>query len=140
MADPRKKRLAGTELKSALDEACRGLRFISETDHDIIPILSDFEPTCTLADLVSRLTGADASGIEKLPVANFFERLTRDRDWHGPAERSRVKQFRELQNIVANNLDEPIYFRVGRIRIRMFVIGRDDEGNIAGFETGAVET
>jgi hypothetical protein len=70
----------------------------------------------------------------------FFERLTRDRDWFGDAERARAKKFLELQKLLEENLVDLKVFRFGRIRIDIYIVGLDTDGNLSGVSTFAVET
>jgi hypothetical protein len=78
--------------------------------------------------------------VEEIELRTFFEKLTRDRDWHNGAQQRLTKRFAELEKLLTENLDDCKVFRFGTIRIDIFVVGRDGEGNLAGVRTVAVET
>ena len=112
-----------------LAEACEGLTYISETDAAVEPIVlpaSDGEPFGRRAE---------RSGEEE-----FFDRLTREREWHGPDERERSRAFARLRGTMHENLTDITVYRVGEIRIEIYVLGRTRDGTIAGVRTRAVET
>jgi hypothetical protein len=132
-----KKRLTGEDLLAALEDACRGLTYISETDSKVVPLLIAKENADSLAETLKKL--GDRPVEEKRPEA-FFERLTRDQEWHTEADRNKVRRFRKLEKLILENLDSVRLVKAGRIRVEIFIVGRDEAGNIAGIRTAAVET
>ncbi len=140
MTNKNKKRLAGPALKKELEAACRGLVYMSETDCPISPVLETSPRESTLAEFVSRNLPAAPRFIEENPASNFFDRLIVDRDWHSASDKKLVRRFRRLESVLTDNLGDVKMFRAGRVQIEIFVLGRDDEGNIAGVRTSAVET
>ena len=140
MTNKNKKRLAGPALKKELEAACSGLVYMSETDRPISPVLETPSRESTLAEFVSRNLPAASRSIEENPASIFFDRLIVDRDWHSASDKKLVRRFRRLESVLTDNLGEVKMFRAGRVQIEIFVLGRDDEGNIAGVRTSAVET
>lgn len=132
-----KDKFTGPELRKVLENACRGMVYISETDAEISAIVAEGDRSPAERFVRSR---AEVGAIETKPAEDFFERLTKDHEWHGDAERERVRRFRRLEKVVLENLVNVRMFRVGRIRIDIFVLGHDANGNIAGIMTKAVET
>jgi hypothetical protein len=127
-------------LSDALDAACEGLIYVSETDSPVVPFVGDVAGEVT-AEIVLQQTGKPPdTPVEELDVTTFFERLTRDRDWYGDAERLRAKKFLELQSLLEEYLNDARVFRLGRIRIDIYVVGLDATGRLAGVTTFAVET
>ncbi len=49
-------------------------------------------------------------------------------------------KFKRLKQLLIENLNELHVYRVGRVAIDIFVVGRDREGNLAGIKTKAIET
>lgn len=140
VSELKKKKLSGERLLTALEDACRGLIFISETDSEIVPVFSDGQQVNSFLEfLKDQKLPADAP-IEQKPAQDFFERLTTDRDWHREEEKKTVRRFRKLRKVIFNNLDEMTLFRIGLIRIDIFVLGFDADDNIAGIRTKSVET
>jgi hypothetical protein len=135
-----KKRLAGPALKKELETGCRGLVYISETDRPIGPVFEAVGSGTTLTEFVSRNLPASSVSVKENPATLFFDRLTADRDWHSSDDKKVVRRFRRLERMLIDNLAEITMFRAGRVQVEIFVVGWDDEGNIAGIRTSAVET
>lgn len=137
MSIEKKNNIAGKDLKRALEDACEGAVYISETDAAIEPVLIEG----TLLSIEEAAGNLAASGpVESMPVEEFFDKLTKDREWHGEAEKKRVRQFRKITMVISDNLADVRMFKAGRVRFRIFVLGRDVDGNIAGIRTESVET
>lgn len=137
MSHGKNNRLGGAELRTALENACRGLLYISETDAPIVPVLIE-RPGSPLEETVRDLEPEGSMATRTLD--EFFDGLTKYQIWHGDEERKRVRQFRRVERMLLDNLEEPKVFKIGRIRFRIFVLGYDAAGNIAGIRTGSVET
>jgi hypothetical protein len=131
-----KNKLTGEALRNALGNVCRGLFYISETDSEITPVLAVGKRS--LVEFANE--SVPDSPIETKPAEDFFQRLIKDREWHGEDERKRVRRFRKLSKVIFENLEDVAVLRVGRIRIDIFVVGYDADGNIAGIATRSVET
>lgn len=127
-------------MRKKLEAACRGLVYISETDRSISPVLEAAGGETTLTEFVSRNLPVGSGSIKEKPSSLFFDRLTVDRDWHSADDKKMVRRFRRLESLLMDNLAEVTMFRAGRVQIEIFVLGRDDERNIAGVRTSAVET
>ncbi|MCC6328916.1 MAG: hypothetical protein IT174_10400 [Acidobacteria bacterium] len=135
----RKKNLVGKGLRQALDDACRGLVYVSETDSPIVPVLSATPNDVTVEEFIKNAVRSNGP-VEKRPTAAFFDRLTSEKAWQNEEERSNAGRFSKLRAIVLDQLDGPATYRIGRVQIDIFVLGRDEEGRIAGFRTRSVET
>lgn len=133
-----KNTLKGEALREVLEKVCNGLVYVSESDAEIRAILVERGGSLSLEGFIKRSSSSDM--IETRPAADFFAGLTADRPWHGDTQRERVGQFRELARIFFDNTREQRMFRVGKIRVEIFVVGYDSKGNIAGIRTEAVET
>lgn len=123
-----------------LAEAADGLIYISETDAEIIPVCGEKVEAVTRV-AVLRLAGADqVAPIEETAADSFFERLTAIRDWFGPRETERAARFARLRDTLYSGLTDLTVYRIGRIRVDIYIVGKDGEGRIAGVRTRAVET
>lgn len=140
MPDKDKKKLSGQALKRELANACRGLIYISETDRPIEPILEVIGEEIPLKKFVSAAVEENIGKIEESPAAAFFDRLTVDHDWHSDENKKNVRKFRNLEKLILEQLFNVKMFRVGRVRVEIYIIGNDSDGNIAGIRTTAVET
>lgn len=123
-----------------LAAAAEGLIYISETDAEIIPVWGEKVEAVT-RDAVLRLAGANREApVEETLPDSFFERLTEIRDWFGTRETERAARFGRLRDTLYSGLTDIKLYRIGRIRIDIYIVGRDGEGRIAGVRTRAVET
>jgi hypothetical protein len=137
MKNSDKENLSSADFGKRLASACEGLIYISETDAPIEPFFAGKTKRVTAEAL--QKTGVEAP-IEEASFDQFFERLTRKREWHGEAEKRSVRKFAKLEKLLKENLHDLKVFRFGRVRIDIYVVGIDAEGNLAGVKTKAVET
>jgi hypothetical protein len=124
----------------ALAAACEGLIYISETDAPIVPFRGKNAGPVTVEAVLKQTGKPSGTPAEERDFHEFFERLTRDRDWFGDAERARAKKFLELQKLLEENLVDLKVYRFGQIRLDIYVVGVDLGGSLIGVSTSAVET
>lgn len=122
-----------------LVDACRGLVFISETDADIEPFVCGETRSRSLRSYLDALQ-VDGKAVEEVPFANFFDRLTTEKDWHRALDKKRTRQFSKLREVLEESLVDLRVIRVGRIRIDIYIVGIDANGRLAGVKTNAIET
>lgn len=135
-----KKILAGAELEERLIAACDGLTYISETDAPIIPFRLHDTDEKKVDVAICDAFGLDRSALEFRSPTDLFQRLTQTHAWHTSRDAGRVKKFAELRDLLAKHLKELTLLRAGKIRIDIFLAGRDAAGSIIGVRTKAVET
>jgi hypothetical protein len=135
-----KNKLTGEALNRAIKTACGDLVFISEIDSDVRAVFLKNTDSISIDHALALLAGSQKTMMSERPADDFFDRLTTDRNWHGRIEHERVLRFRILRELLAENLTGIREYRLGKTRLTIFVIGYDDDGNIAGITTNAVET
>ena len=124
----------------AFEAACEGLVFISETDAPVLPFAGGPADTVT-GEIILQQTGREPqTDVEEVEIGAFFTKLTTLKDWFGEPEKARAKKFLELKTLLEENLRELKVFRIGRIRLDIYVVGINTEGNLMGVTTNAVET
>ncbi len=123
------------DLTAKLRDACEGLMYISETDAPITLFTAQKD-----VDIVQQLTNGKKEAVDELSSSAFFEKLTRAREWHGDRERARAKKFLDLQKLIEENLTDVKVYRIGKIRIEIYIVGRDTDGRLIGVSTNAIET
>lgn len=128
-----------SDLETALAKACEGLIYISETDSPVTVYAGPKLSELSVSTISPHITKSDQQ-IEEAAFKAFFSRLTTPKEWHGDRERKRAKKFLDLQKLIEENLMEPHVFRVGRIRVRIYVVGLDSDGRVVGVEMDATET
>lgn len=140
MAGIDQKKTGKRHLGLEIETACEGMFYLSETDAGIFPFFGGPVEPVTLDALLKELEITDRQQVEEISFDGFFLRLTKINDWFGVAEKENANRFEALKKLLENNLDELTVFRIGQIRIDIYVLGIDKDGNLAGIRTAAVET
>ncbi len=141
MTKKNKKISPDTKLKTnAFADAARGLIYISETDADILLFVGTAASEVTAAEIRKQTGAAADDKIETVDPAVFFERLTTIKEWFGDAEIDRAGRFLRLKEELMRDLTDLQVFRVGTIRVDIYIVGIDSSGRLAGVKTKAVET
>jgi hypothetical protein len=124
-----------------IQNAIKGLLFMSETDAPFEVIRwTRREPTLTGADLRSLVGNNSNATVEEVSVAEFFGDLTQDQEWHDADDKKTVSQYRNLLAVLNSNLTELKVFKIGEVKVDIYVVGRTTGGDWAGVKTKAVET
>lgn len=129
------------EIDSALQPAIQDLLYMSETDAPFEIIHWPEGATGLDAKKVLQLSGHKPKDpVQTISLEDFFKPLTDYQSWFGAAEKATAQKYRKLQNVIQQHLSDPQVFRVGKIQIDIFVMGRSSQGDWAGVKTRAVET
>lgn len=116
-----------------LKAATEGLIYISEIDAPFT-IFESSNWNTVLAEIEKE------GEISEVEFKKFFERFTRKRDWFGEREIARMKKFLDLQKLIEESLTDLKVFRIGRVKIKIVIVGRTADGHLIGLETRAIET
>ncbi|HEX8560810.1 MAG TPA: nuclease A inhibitor family protein [Pyrinomonadaceae bacterium] len=126
------------QLTRELEEATRGLTFMSESDYPFEVFRWEAAPT---PDALRALAGADpGAGVETQTAGQFFRAAASEPDWKGAEERALARRFQKLQRLLEENLADLKVYRVGSVNLAVFVAGRAPSGSWLGVSTRAVET
>ena len=117
-----------------------GLVYISETDAEIIPFNGDKASSVTADEILKQAGHEPDALVETVSAEAFFERLIAIKEWFGDSEKERAARFARLKEELAASLSDLTGFRIGKIRIDIYVVGIDADGHLAGIKTKAVET
>lgn len=128
------------QLCGELEEATRGLTFMSESDYPVEVVrwegVEEVSP-----DYLRDVAGQDATAaVEEKTVAEFFRVAAGEQEWKGEAELALARRYQSLVRLLEENLKEVKVYRVGVINIGVYVVGRSGEGNWLGVSTRVVET
>ena len=124
--------------KEQFNRLSEGLLYMSETDapltyYELDPERSQQWPPST-ADHFLQLIGEDPEvPMEELAPEKFFRDLR-------PGNEDHEDQVAALRRAMTEELKNLEGFRVGEIQIKIFVLGKDDSGNVCGLQTLSVET
>ena len=126
--------------KARIASACEDLFFVSETDAPVEPVEFPNMTELSPAALREALDRGDEEPVKSADATEFFDRLTRPQEWHIETEKEVTRRFLHLRDVMENELEDIHLFRVGKVQVEIFVIGRTPGGTIAGVRTRAVET
>jgi hypothetical protein len=117
-------RNSDAQIVEQLKKATAGTLFMSESDYPFEVIqwegLTDLTPEFLLG-----LTGeSEGCEIQELEVENFF----------------RAEQYKKIVKVLTSNLSNPKAYKVGRINMPVYVVGRSPGGKWLGVSTRVVET
>ena len=123
-----------------LKKATENLVYISETDADILPFCGKISETLDSNSLLSQIEYPLNSPIEERDFEDFFERLIKIQTWFDEDHEAIAKGFLKLKNLLVANLKDLKVYKIGKIDIDIYVVGIDEENNIMGIKTKAIET
>lgn len=127
-------------LAEQIKKAATGLYYTSETDAEISPFAGEKAEAVTREEILNQTNNSINTLVEERDFAGFFARLTEIQDWFGDEEIATAQKFVRLKEILEKNLRDLKVFKVGKIQLKVYVIGLDTENNLAGIMTEAVET
>jgi hypothetical protein len=123
------------KIKTATD----GLFYISETDAPLDVIeFSEKTPD----ELLQKIKNSSPSGdkVEEQKLDYFFRNHVKEYPEHGDEEKAQIKKFKNLMQVLKDNLSDIHVYRVGSIQIDAYIIGKLKTGKYAGLKTKLVET
>lgn len=126
---------------AALQQAVAGLLYSTESDE---PWEVFQWPACpspvTPEEVLTRSGHPAGTAVTQQSVEDFFRNLTQDKDWYGEEERKVMQRYRDLLTTLQQCLPDAQVFRVGKVRVEVYLVGRLSDGGCAGIKTVAVET
>ena len=122
-----------------LERAIKGVEFISETYAPFTVIVSD-EPVARTTAALKKVFGLDGKNFEEIPFDDFFDRLTRDRDWHQTADKKQIAKYKKIRSTLETDLEDLRVLRLGRVQIDIYIVGFLPDNQAVGIRTKAIET
>ena len=135
--------MTDAEIKTTLAQAVHGLLLTSESDFPLKPFVwtaAEFGSALTADALRAHGHYAADAPVEQKPAADFFADLTRVVPQAGDDQRKSAEQFAALQTRMNTLLTGLIVFRVGAIKIDVYIVGKTPDGDWAGVSSKQVET
>ena len=111
------------KILNQLSQAAEGLLFMSESDYPFELIQWD-SPTEPSADFLRTVAGEADSQVQKLEVEQFLN----------------SGRYQKLLSALRQELSDLRAYKVGRINMPVYVVGRSREGSWLGVATRVVET
>lgn len=134
-----KSKAASSKIKAEISKICRGLFYISETDAPVYLFDPEELTKQEHTDLQKAFQSIDGSA-RQVTIDDFFQRLSAEKEWHTTAQKNSAKKYKKLWKIFSDELSDPKVYRVGEIRIDIYVVGKAEDGAMIGIKTRAVET
>jgi hypothetical protein len=118
-----------------------GLLYPSESDYPFEYVEWETNGKRLTKKLIRQLAGKEESApVKSQSLDDFFKNVTEIKDWYEEEEKANVERFRQLQETLHNNLTGIRVFKVGKIEIDAYIIGKTKDGKCAGLSTKVVET
>ncbi len=130
----------GQSFLQKLKNAAENLIYISETDSEILPFIGEKSETVSIESLQKQINFAPDVKIEEMDFEDFFENLIKTQDWFEDEENNAAEKFLKLKKLLEENLKDLKVFKIGEIEIKIYVVGLDEDNNLSGIKTEAVET
>ncbi len=128
------------DLITRLEQAVDGLLYPSESDAPLTVFVWR-QPVPFSAEALLACTGHDSTTpVKTTDLDSFFRPVTTSRAWHGTEEQERTRRFTALHELLEAELSDIQVYKVGSIRIDVYIVGYDADGNILGLTTNVVET
>lgn len=128
------------QLLRELEEAVRGLLFMSESDHPLEVVRWEGDGPPTPERLRREAGKGKDSPVETQEVGEFFRAAVAEKSYDTAEDRARAERFRRLASLLTEGLSGTLAYRVGEINIAVFVIGKGESGELIGVKTRVVET
>lgn len=123
-----------------LTSICENLFYMSETDAEITPFFGEKAEAVTPEIVLKQTGNLLETPFEIREIGEFFKRLTDIKDWFGDEEKATAQKFKDLQEVLTNQLKDAKIIKIGKIQVDIFMIGLDAESRLVGVKTKAVET
>ena len=129
----------GSELINQLRQASEGLFWMSEADYPFEAFVWE-ETTITPEQLKATTGHSPDTSVETVGVDKFFCHCTTEQDWHNEEEKAEVKRYQALLETLKSNLKDIQVYRLGKVEVEIYIIGKTPSGHLLGLSTKAVET
>jgi len=121
-----------------LTQASQGLLMPSESEYPFeIFTWKNVELT---AEKILELTNYPPETlIEEVELDYFFRNVATEKDWHDKIQKENVAKFKNLVQVIKDNLAELRVYRIGTIEVNVYIVGKTNDG-VAGLATKVIET
>ncbi|MBD2068014.1 nuclease A inhibitor family protein [Leptolyngbya sp. FACHB-671] len=129
-------------LLEQLKQLTDGLYWMSESDYPFEVFRWEDKAQAQLdTEAVLRRTGHSThTPVTVVDLDKFFHRATQEEKWHSDEEREDIRRYRELLEMLKQYFSDIQVYRIGEVKIDVYVVGRSPAGNLVGLSTQVVET
>ena len=135
-----KKTMTASELWDAITRATEGLLFHSESDAPLQPYrwAGDTAPS-RKGLLKAEGRGADEV-VEKETLHELFDPVTEEQSFWSDDDRAEAGRYKAVVRLLEEALREIRVYRVGKVDVDVYVVGKHGSGEWVGVKTHVVET
>jgi hypothetical protein len=132
--------MSNNDLVQQFKTATDGLLFMSESDYPFEihewGNLPQVNP-----EYIKRAAGLPPdTSVEETTVENFFRPAVQSYDGQSETARSTSERYRQLVQLIHNNLTDVTVYKLGTINMPVFIAGKTTSGNWMALSTRVVET
>jgi hypothetical protein len=128
------------EIIEELKQLTKGLLWMSESDYPFEIVFWEGRPEISPPFLRSLSGEAEDAPVEIVSVEEFFRVAMSEESWRGDESRLLAKKYRRLVQTLKDNLEDVKVYRVGKINMPVYIVGRSRTGNHIGISSRVVET
>jgi hypothetical protein len=125
--------------RARLEAAAEGLVYLSEGDAPFTFVELGAADALTPQSFAA-LAGSPGAPVEEVSLDRFFAGHIEESDPGDATAQSLVPRYRALRDALRETLTDVRVFRVGRMELRCYAVGRTPQGTVAGLVTTAWET
>lgn len=91
-------------------------------------------------NIAARLGQAADAAVEEVKFDSLFAELTKPEKWHGEDELAYLKKYKQLGEVLRQNLSDLKVYKVGERQLKVAIVGKASDGKWLGLTTEALET
>jgi hypothetical protein len=129
-----------SDLWDAITRATEGLLFHSESDAPIEPYRWTEHAVPSKAALLKAEGRRPDEVVEELTLHELFDPVTQEQSFWNEEDRAEAARYKALVELLEEGLSEVRVYRVGKVDIDVYVVGKHPSGGCAGVKTHVVET
>jgi Nuclease A inhibitor-like protein len=132
--------MSNNDLVQQFKTATDGLLFMSESDYPFE--IHEWENLSNVTPVhLTQLAGLPAdTPIEETTIDNFFKAAVRNYEGQSETARSTSDRYRQLLKLIHDNLTDITVYKLGRINMPVFIVGKTRTGSWMALSTRVVET
>ena len=133
-------KISAEALVEQLKKAVKGLNYVSEVDSEVDVFTGVKAAKVNKSVIFNQTKTSTNTFIEEINFADFFCHLTKISDWFSLDEIEIAEKFSVLRDLLERNLEQLKIFKLGRTRIKIYIVGLHSDGILMGIQTNSLET
>ncbi len=125
---------------TALKKASRGMLLMSEKDAPYRPFLWEVEGSLTKKKVLEKASLPEKTKLEEVDFESFFATYSSEQKWHGSEEKAMAQRYLDLAKVLRDHLTHLKVYKAGDGKVKVYILGKTEDGHWAGLESDALET